>query len=225
MMQRDKAIEKIRKCLALSASSNEHEAATALRQAQALMREFSVSESQVAAAEATESSCLSGVKSQPPQHLVVLARTCANAFACDFLIGSELRGQTMTFVGTDPGPRLAQYAYTVLRRALERDRKAYVATLKRCQRKTKIRRGQAFALTWVIAVAQTVQEFAGTDADRQRIAAYTSEHYPSLASMPVRQTRIHGRDDAALEAGFRRGETQSLHRPINGQRNDQRRLR
>lgn len=39
--ERDKIIAKVKKCLALAKSSNEHEAATALRQAQKLMQETS----------------------------------------------------------------------------------------------------------------------------------------------------------------------------------------
>ena len=39
-MNRDDALKKIKKCLALSRSANEHEAAAALRQAQALMRDL-----------------------------------------------------------------------------------------------------------------------------------------------------------------------------------------
>ena len=41
-MDKNKAIEKIKKCLALAKSANENEAAIALRQAQALMREFQI---------------------------------------------------------------------------------------------------------------------------------------------------------------------------------------
>lgn len=37
MSERNKVLDKIRKCLALSTSSNEHEAAAALRQARKLM--------------------------------------------------------------------------------------------------------------------------------------------------------------------------------------------
>lgn len=37
-------IDKISKCLALSKSANEHEAAIALRQAQALMQKYKISE-------------------------------------------------------------------------------------------------------------------------------------------------------------------------------------
>src|SRR5512138_3426898 len=42
-MDRNKAIERIRKCLALSKSPNEHEAAAALRQAQKLMQSHDIS--------------------------------------------------------------------------------------------------------------------------------------------------------------------------------------
>lgn len=41
------AIRKIKHCLALSQSSNENEAATAMRQAQALMREYQLTETDV----------------------------------------------------------------------------------------------------------------------------------------------------------------------------------
>lgn len=40
-------IDKISKCLALSKSANEHEAAIALRQAQALMQKYKISEKQI----------------------------------------------------------------------------------------------------------------------------------------------------------------------------------
>ena len=40
MISRDSAIEKVRACLALSKSSNEHEAAQALKQAHALIRKY-----------------------------------------------------------------------------------------------------------------------------------------------------------------------------------------
>ena len=40
----ERVIRKIKRCLALSASSNETEAATAMRQAQALMREYRLTE-------------------------------------------------------------------------------------------------------------------------------------------------------------------------------------
>ena len=43
----ERAIRKIKHCLALSASSNEHEAAAAMRQAQKLMAKYRLTETQV----------------------------------------------------------------------------------------------------------------------------------------------------------------------------------
>ena len=41
-MNKKDVIEKIKKCLALSKSANQHEAATALRQAQSLMEKYNI---------------------------------------------------------------------------------------------------------------------------------------------------------------------------------------
>ncbi|MTD33973.1 DUF2786 domain-containing protein [Paludibacterium denitrificans] len=46
-MDRKSAIEKIKKCPALAKSANEHEAAAALRQAQALMEKFGVEDDDI----------------------------------------------------------------------------------------------------------------------------------------------------------------------------------
>ena len=41
-MDKEKVLDKIKKCLALGQSANEHEAAQALKQAQALMEKYEV---------------------------------------------------------------------------------------------------------------------------------------------------------------------------------------
>ena len=64
-MDRQDAIEKIKKCLALSLSSNEHEAATALRQAKRMMERFGVSDEEVAPSEVSEAMTLASVKRNP----------------------------------------------------------------------------------------------------------------------------------------------------------------
>lgn len=43
-MNKSQAIEKIKKCLRLSKSANEHEAAQALKQAQILMQKFGITD-------------------------------------------------------------------------------------------------------------------------------------------------------------------------------------
>lgn len=53
-MTRDEALQKIKKCLALAASPEQHEAAAAMRQAQKLMQQFGLSEVDVSLADVSE---------------------------------------------------------------------------------------------------------------------------------------------------------------------------
>ena len=53
-MTRDEALDKIKKCLALAASPEAHEAAAALRQAQKLMAQFGLTETDVTLADVGE---------------------------------------------------------------------------------------------------------------------------------------------------------------------------
>ena len=50
----EKILDKIKKCLALASSANEHEAAAALRQAQKLMAQFGLTETDVTLADVGE---------------------------------------------------------------------------------------------------------------------------------------------------------------------------
>lgn len=53
-MNKEKILDKIKKCLALSKSANEHEAAQALKQAQALMEKYEVNVVDIALSEVSE---------------------------------------------------------------------------------------------------------------------------------------------------------------------------
>lgn len=53
-MDKEKVLDKIKKCLALGRSANEHEAAQALRQAQALMEKYKVNAEDIALSKVSE---------------------------------------------------------------------------------------------------------------------------------------------------------------------------
>ena len=57
-MDKQAILEKIKKCLALSKSANEHEAAQAMKQAQALMKKYEVDAVDVALSEVSEKELL-----------------------------------------------------------------------------------------------------------------------------------------------------------------------
>ena len=79
-MDKKTALAKIKKCLALAKSANEHEAAQALKQAQALMREFEVTEQDVEWSQVNEAS--QPYNSRCVMWQVGLVNMCAKAFGC-----------------------------------------------------------------------------------------------------------------------------------------------
>lgn len=183
MLEREKILQKIQKCLSLSASSNEHEAAIALRQAQKLMAEYSISNNEILAAEASEKSTSAGAAVKPAHWETQLAATVAHAFGCRlmFVGGCSVIGVTglWHFIGISANPEIATYAYQVMLRQAKRARNTYIKTaLKRCKTSTKTRRADVFSNAWVSSVRSNVQAFANETEHDAVINAYIELHHP-----------------------------------------------
>ncbi|WP_181297002.1 DUF2786 domain-containing protein [Pseudomonas sp. Q2-TVG4-2] len=178
-MDHKKALEKIKKCLRLAASSNPHESAAAMRQARALMEKYQVGEADVLIADVLEVGARSGSKVNPPQWEANLAGTVARAYSCRviFIAGPG----DWSFIGEMA--EIAGYAMTVLLRQVRQARRDYIAdTLKRCKTATKTRRADVFCDAWVWSVRTKVQEFAGSQAPSAAVEAYIRKHHPELES-------------------------------------------
>lgn len=226
-MNRDKALARIKKCLALAKSSNEHEAAAALRQAQALMREHGFDRTDVDLADVRE--CRSAARSNAVTRWeALLMHTIADAFGCGFFtlhqqklvqmagVYAHMWRKDVVFVGVDAAPELAAYAHDVLLRQVRRARMRYIGQQPRaCKPITKTARGDEFARGWVYAVRAQVQRFAGADSARPLIELHLQRHYPHLQTVKPRDTAL-GRNarNADLEAGFAQGEKARLDRGL-----------
>lgn len=118
---------KNQKCLALAKSANENEAAIALRQAQALMREFQIDPDLL---DIVEASCESKATKVPQAWEASLVMTIARAMQCKpiFSSGSSTWGikASWTFIGIDPAPEVASYTFDVLYRQVIRSRKSFI---------------------------------------------------------------------------------------------------
>lgn len=223
-MDIEKAIEKIRKCLALAKSSNPHEAAAALRQAQALMREHGVTEEGVRLAEVKEA--VGDARMQTlTQWETMLISDIADAFGCRVFTGKRLAGwhtrrelRTFTFVGVGASAELAQYAYDVLSRQCARDRQAHIAKQPaRCKAITKTARGDAFARYWVLGVRSQLQAYAGTAEQTALLDDYMADKYPHLVKKTATRREVgrNVRADSAAE-GYQAGRQARLDRGLDG---------
>jgi len=160
-MSREEAILKIKKCLALSKSSNENEAATALRMAQSLMKEFQVDPDLL---DIIEASCESKATKTPQAWEASLVMTIARAMQCKpiFSTGSSSWGikASWTFIGVDPAPEVASYTFDVLYRQVIRSRKNFIeTTLKRVTvKKNKVARADLFCEGWVASVKHLITD-------------------------------------------------------------------
>jgi len=220
--ERDKIIAKIKKCLALAKSSNEHEAAAALRQAQKLMQLHGIHDLDIANADMQEESTRAGARRTPARWECELAQRVARAFDCALVLVNTGDCGRWTFVGAAPSGEIARYAFEVLFRQVKRARAGYIKTaLKRCATATRTRRADLFCDGWVGAATAQVYAWAGNEAARERAEAYLKgTHNPKQSEARNRNAgrRLSAREYVDKLAGRLAGKDAQLHRGVNGAR-------
>ncbi len=133
-----KILSKIKKCLALSGSPNPHEAAVAMRQAHALMRQHGVDVHHVTMSEIGESTAdiRTMSRDKPANWEAALAATVGKAFGCQMLISRTMvpkkyrhylnEGQFI-FIGQKGQAEVAAYTVAVLSRKCKTARQKWIA--------------------------------------------------------------------------------------------------
>ncbi|PSJ81208.1 DUF2786 domain-containing protein [Neisseria iguanae] len=190
-MDKESALQRIKKCLALGKSSNEHEAAQALKHAQILMDKYGLTASDVELAEVMEHYI--GAPLIAPQWHWNLVHLCAYAFGCERWHRKTYTGGGFVFCGINGRSELAAYAYEVLLRQLKAARRKYMKTeLSRVRiGKNKTARADKFCEGWVANVRDTVQEFAYTEAEAELLARYKIEKYGMMKQAKTRDVRAN----------------------------------
>lgn len=221
-MTKSEVIDKIKKCLALSSSSNEHEAATALRQARLLMEKHGIGELEMLAAGASEAAIDSVAKKFPPHYESALSASIGAAFGCQVLFThSRYRDHGQwKFIGCGAAPEIASYAFHVLNRQVKQQRAAHIKSkLKRCKPATKVRRADLFCDGWVRSVISKISDFAGTPEQDRAIEAYLTQNYPETTDLKSRDRNsgreICSRDLNDYAAGRKSGAEAELNRGVS----------
>ncbi|POS08038.1 DUF7168 domain-containing protein [Burkholderia gladioli] len=220
-MNRDDILRKIKKCLELAKSANEFEAAAAMRQAQALMREH-------ATAEDVQMMAITEVQVRAVSQAMVvweaaLTRLIAQAFACEVYTARRFddaftrRERWVVFVGIEAAPAVAGYAYEVLGRQCVKSRTWYIGRQsKRCKSSTKTARGDEFARGWVQAVRGLVENMAMPAADAQLVQRYMDLQHPDLTTSEIVDRGRRVEREGHADAGFRVGKRARLERGVDG---------
>lgn len=207
----DKALlAKIRKCLALAASSNENEAAAALAKAHELMDAHGVTEEQLAMADIGEATSRASRTRRPPVWEQYLCGAVRHALGVTVFINAA---GDRVYVGRGPAPEIASYAFTALFRRLKAQRADYIATqLKRCGPTRKRQRADIFCEAWALAVYHKIHDLMPNRPADELVGQYLVERYPGLVPVGSRGAKMKGAkvwDD--WSRGRRAGEKVELH--------------
>lgn len=231
-MNREAAVEKVKKLLRLSKSSNEHEAAAAMRQAQALMRQHQIEEAEAAGADA-QIDPIEEVASDarrgktPPVDLVALAALVSDAFGTHSLIRVRQKLFDVSwieprFIGPTPRGELSAYAFNVLWRQLSAAKRVHLRRVR--NRKNRAARGDHFGLGFVDGVRAllNVWDLSVEDAARMELqlrATHPNMTHEEFGARTGARSNLPTHNDH--HAGRTAGRNAQLHRGVAGERQRQ----
>ncbi|GGC87102.1 DUF2786 domain-containing protein [Halopseudomonas salina] len=216
--ENERILAKVRKCMALASSANEHEAAAALRQARKLMDIHGLSEEHVELS-ALGLERIASEHARKPLWTQALLTLVGRAFQCSVFSGYY----TTSFVGRAENAQIAAFTAAVLMRQIKQARKRFleerVSNAYTPAQKKKL--SQGYCEGWVSAVQAKVREFAAPlrEEDDQKHTRFMEEiHKKEIKEARQSKSATKGNKLAAMAAaiGAQDGESVQLHTPVNG---------
>lgn len=230
-MNKKTVIEKIKKCLALSKSANQYEAEAALRQAMAFMEKYKIDADDPELLGIAEASILGSGSQKPTVFEAVLANSIAKMMGCKVILSGDIKVTkdlsfkkvvAWKFIGFDPAPEIASYAFDVLFRQLKKARSVFISEkLKRVQIKAnKVKRADLFCEGWVLEATKLVSDLNPDKEKMDQIHAYVQQKHKVRNSEPTdRNKKTNTNTDRAqndLHAGRQAGKNAKVNNAMNG---------
>lgn len=221
MKDRKRILEKIKKLMALTKSSNANEAANALSKAQALMAKYQIDQDEVKLIDIEHAKSGLLDRQTPMNYDALLIKTIANAFTVKPLVDYAMDGRfnlkaQIVFIGTSPQPELAAYCFDVVYRQLKSARTAYTKSLNNnCKRSTKVKRADTFCMGWVISVHAAVRAFSMSDEQTQLVAMYIQSNFGKTTDEPGKERKVKHRSDD-YHKGMQAAKGVQINTPMSG---------
>ena len=227
--ERARIIARIKKCLALGKSSEPHEAAAAIRQAQKLMEKFGIEADDVEGDVITSELVITPEppKRKYPMYIIGIYQAVANAFGVSAIFETTRKyGRSghdwdfdlrlgVRYFGTGNSAMMAKYTHEVMWNAMM---KAWRQHQKAMWREAMPGERQAFWLGWLAAVDRTIQNFARPEGHSERLKKAMDEF--AGFDLPDAETNKMDMTDPAmrnmLRTGHAAGSEFSIHRPMEG---------
>lgn len=224
MENRDKYLAKIKKILNLAKNStNEHEAANAIKQAQNLMDYYNHNKIDIELIDIEE--CRShGAPSNAkkvPEYTVSLANMICNAFGVSCYYSYTDSRRVVAFYGYHERPKIAAYGFDVLSRQLVKARSEFISSQrKNIKRSTKTNRADQYCEGWVSGARKVISNFSIDESEKKLLSVF----YERLAiekgfiTFEPRGAKACRGDEVARSAGYQAGQEATLHQAVSGHR-------
>lgn len=154
-MDKQAVLEKIKKCLALSKSANEHEAAQAMKQAQVLMKKYEVNAVDIALSEVSEQKADRKMAFKLANWQWSVATMISDVFGCK----TYKRGKTMMFYGIGNRAEISAYAFDVVYRQISAARREFLKTCQARKPSNRTYLADQFCNGWMMGAWETVKKF------------------------------------------------------------------
>ncbi|MFJ5330729.1 DUF2786 domain-containing protein [Pectobacterium versatile] len=219
--EKEKYIEKIQKLLHLAKrSTNEHEAANAINQAQNLMRKFGLSELDIdlkSIKEFQSEHCPSDAN-KLQEYVVNLANMLCYAFGVNcYYTWTRNHQRSVAFYGPTERPQIAAYGFDILSVQLIKARSEFIASQnKRIKRSTKTNRADQFCAGWVSGARNAISQFAVEPEEQKLMSLYYKQISEGFSKLQSREAKSCRGDDDAYSAGYNSGKYAKLHQGVNG---------
>jgi len=201
-------LRKIKRCMDLSKSSNENEAAIAIKQMKRLMDQHNVTAQHVMAVDVAEHRSKLDVWERPAHWVLALHSAIGQALDCQCIVSHGGRDKaSLVYIGVGASPEIAGYAFEVLFRKLKRDRKSFIRdNLSRYKQSNKTKLADAFCDGWVMNVYKKVKNLNPNQEAAEKIEAYketklknfTGEEFESKARYDSKSSSTQ----AAMQIGY-----------------------
>ena len=224
MNEKDRILDKIKKLLRLSRSSNPHEAALALQRAMELANANSIHMASI-----DPDDVLAGIRhKERMESRLHYEKRLAISLVHDFFSVRIIRGWNhLKIVGRAPDIQIAEYVYVYVVRACRLCMAAWAKEEAEARRRVTINKRRSFILGFMEGVRKNLNKLsiqssesipsmaalmASKTVEIQRRNAYVAERW-KLAKLPPVSFRV---TDGAATNGFLDGMKTNINRPVSG---------
>jgi hypothetical protein len=222
--QRKRALDRIKKCLALSKSNEPNEAAAAIRQAQKLMMAHGIDEEELLGFEITNELVITPEppKKKFPMYLMGITSLMMRAFGVQGMFEIVLSGtdklgypvyrQGVRYFGKGGAAVMAKYTHEVIFTNMQKAWREHLKTY--IKNDTQVGDRASFWIGWLSGVENKVIEFAMTPEEKELLKRKMTEYAGGeLSSAKMNNQEL---SHEALRAGAAASKDFALHRPMEG---------